>query len=142
MLKKGDKVYTFNNNGYIASPVEGTVVDIQQDPECSGIFNVNLELPINVDDGFKTVRISGVYTPGATRTKGGSEYVEIDHNDNRFNCYLYLDRIYNLQLCVKLSVLRVNNAKYYCNEVLKELRSLGQEPPKDVIEMMNRFGLE
>ena len=142
MISKGDKVYTFDTHGIIAFPVEGTVIDVSPSAGQMGTYDVNVKLYLKWDDGFITVMVPGKYTPGATRTEGGSEYVEIDHSDSRVNCYLYPDRIFNLQLCVQQSALHVSNAKHFCKELLEELRSLGQEPPVEVMEMMKGFGLE
>lgn len=142
MIGKGDKVYTFDTRGIIAFPVEGIIDDVAPSGDRAGTYDVNVGLNLKWDDGFITVLVTGKYTPGATRTEDGSEYVEIDHSNDRVNCYLYVDRIYNLQLCVQQSALRVSNAKHFCKGLLEELRSLRQEPPAEVMEMMKGFGLK
>ena len=142
MIKEGDKIYACDCRWSITFPIEGTVLKVTPNAKYSGMFDVQMLLFLPEDDYLIDVNITGTYTPGATLTSGGCEYVEIDHSDNRFNGYLFTDRIYNLQLCLQQSVLHVNNAKFYCGEILQELRSLGQEPPEDVTTMMNGFGLK
>lgn len=145
MLKPGDRLYTFRRP-YLVFPVEGSVTSVSPDPEVPGRFIVHLELKENLDEidlgMFRMVDLTGVYTPGRTTTSGGSEYVEISHDDPRFNCYLYLDREYNLQLCLQQSALFVSKARHGCKCILQELRSLGAEPPAELLEIMRRFALE
>jgi len=144
MLTVGDPVYTFNTQSGIAMPISGRVLEIRSTKDSPKAFDVVLEMDLPWDDGFWPTKFSGKYSPGATLTKGGCEYISIHETYKRhcrLNCYIFTDRIYNLQLCLQQSALFVSNSKFGCEKILKELRSLGQEPPSDVVEIMNRFGL-
>jgi len=145
MLTIGDPVYTFNAQSGIAMPISGRVLDIRSTKESPKTFDVVLEMALPWDDGFWRTKFTGKYSPGATLREGGSEYITIRETYKRhcrLNCYAFTDRIYNLQLCLQQSALYVSNAKYGCEQILKELRSLGQEPPADVVETMKYFGLK
>ena len=145
MLKIGDPVYTYNTQGGICFPIEGEVKDIRATKDYPRNFEVDLIMKIPFDDGFWPTKISGTYTPGETKTPGGSEFVTIRDTvkrNCRMNCYLYTDQIFNLQLSLQQSVLFINNSKYFCSKILDQLRSLGHEPPANVVKMMNGFELK
>ena len=146
MLHTEDPLYTYvHNPGGFIVPVEGRVLDIRPTQDYPENFAVTLELIIPDEDGFWPTKIHGTYTPGKTLTEGGCEYISIRETVKRYcrtNCYVFTDRIYNLQLCLHHSAAFASNARHACKKILTELRSLGQEPPENVVEMMGRVGLK
>ncbi len=141
MLQIGDTVYTYVVNGTAFTPIDGRVLDIRPTDDYPRNFKAVLEMNIPYEDGFWATKVSGTYTPGETRTEGGCEYVSIRDTVKRacrMNCYVFTDRIFNLQCCLRLSAMEASNASHACKKVLDELRSLGEEPPEDVSEVMAR----